>query len=168
MQYVIYISGILFCSCATEVFQFRVVGCSVSFGGRFTAHCCFWPPKEHCCHPWHGWEVWNIYDLSCLFFCINMWACLSWTTFYYMLSKCLSGFAVNNAYLWQLYSIPSKNANEIMSCQWFFLMIGCLLWIEVSGVFAKCSFYRCEFDPIAGGEMIQLEHHNFLKPEESF
>lgn len=30
------------------------------------------------------------------------------------------------------------------------------------------SFYRCEFDPAAGGEMTQREHHNFLKPEESF
>ncbi|CAM8894397.1 unnamed protein product [Rhodiola kirilowii] len=30
------------------------------------------------------------------------------------------------------------------------------------------SFYRCEFDPVNGGEMIQLEYHNFLKPEESF
>lgn len=24
------------------------------------------------------------------------------------------------------------------------------------------SFYRCRFDPVAGGEMTQLEHHNFL------
>jgi hypothetical protein len=28
-----------------------------------------------------------------------------------------------------------------------------------------CSFYRCEFDPVAGGEMIQLEYHNFLNAE---
>ncbi|KAJ9696451.1 hypothetical protein PVL29_008601 [Vitis rotundifolia] len=27
------------------------------------------------------------------------------------------------------------------------------------------SFYRCQFDPVSGGEMIQLEYHNFLKPE---
>ncbi|KAK6937412.1 WD40 repeat [Dillenia turbinata] len=27
------------------------------------------------------------------------------------------------------------------------------------------SFYRCEFDPVNGGEMTQLEYHNFLKPE---
>ncbi|KAG5232435.1 autophagy-related protein [Salix suchowensis] len=27
------------------------------------------------------------------------------------------------------------------------------------------SFYRCEFDPVAGGEMIQLEYHNFLNVE---
>ncbi|XP_052302481.1 autophagy-related protein 18a isoform X2 [Populus trichocarpa] len=27
------------------------------------------------------------------------------------------------------------------------------------------SFYRCEFDPVAGGEMIQLEYHNFLNAE---
>ncbi|KAI3893598.1 hypothetical protein MKW92_052268 [Papaver armeniacum] len=26
------------------------------------------------------------------------------------------------------------------------------------------SFYRCRFDPVAGGEMTQLEHHNFLNP----
>ncbi|XP_065867947.1 uncharacterized protein [Euphorbia lathyris] len=25
------------------------------------------------------------------------------------------------------------------------------------------SFYRCEFDPAFGGEMNQLEHHNFLQ-----
>ncbi|XP_062144952.1 autophagy-related protein 18a-like [Alnus glutinosa] len=30
------------------------------------------------------------------------------------------------------------------------------------------SFYRCEFDPANGGEMTQLEYHNFLKPEEAF
>ncbi|XP_027098381.1 autophagy-related protein 18a-like [Coffea arabica] len=26
------------------------------------------------------------------------------------------------------------------------------------------SFYRCKFDPVTGGEMTQLEYHNFLKP----
>lgn len=30
------------------------------------------------------------------------------------------------------------------------------------------SFYRCQFDPTTGGEMTQLEYHNFLKPEEAF
>ncbi|KAJ9681915.1 hypothetical protein PVL29_018008 [Vitis rotundifolia] len=30
------------------------------------------------------------------------------------------------------------------------------------------SFYRCQFDPVAGGEMTQLEYYNFLKPEETF
>lgn len=30
------------------------------------------------------------------------------------------------------------------------------------------SFYRCKFNPESGGEMTQLEHHNFLKPEETF
>ncbi|CAH9075948.1 unnamed protein product [Cuscuta epithymum] len=30
------------------------------------------------------------------------------------------------------------------------------------------SFYRCQFDPAAGGEMNLLEHHNFLHPVESF
>ncbi|XP_057503571.1 autophagy-related protein 18a-like [Actinidia eriantha] len=30
------------------------------------------------------------------------------------------------------------------------------------------SFYRCQFNPVVGGEMIQLEHQNFLKPEETF
>ncbi|OVA04316.1 WD40 repeat [Macleaya cordata] len=30
------------------------------------------------------------------------------------------------------------------------------------------SFYRCQFDPVTGGEMTQLEFHNFLKPEEAF
>ena len=30
------------------------------------------------------------------------------------------------------------------------------------------SFYRCQFDPVTGGEMTQLEYHNFLKPEEAF
>ncbi|KAL6214844.1 hypothetical protein ACLB2K_014276 [Fragaria x ananassa] len=30
------------------------------------------------------------------------------------------------------------------------------------------SFYRCQFDPVNGGEMTQLEYHNFLKPEEAF
>ncbi|XP_016495485.2 autophagy-related protein 18a [Nicotiana tabacum] len=30
------------------------------------------------------------------------------------------------------------------------------------------SFYRCEFDAAAGGEMTLLEHHSFLKPEENF
>ncbi|MED6111803.1 Autophagy- protein 18a [Stylosanthes scabra] len=29
------------------------------------------------------------------------------------------------------------------------------------------SFYRCQFDPGHGGEMTQLEYHNFLKPESS-
>ncbi|KAA8543122.1 hypothetical protein F0562_021383 [Nyssa sinensis] len=29
------------------------------------------------------------------------------------------------------------------------------------------SFYRCQFDPVSGGEMTQLEYHNFLKPEEA-
>ncbi|CAJ1878691.1 unnamed protein product [Sphenostylis stenocarpa] len=27
------------------------------------------------------------------------------------------------------------------------------------------SFYRCQFDPLHGGEMTQLEHHNFLNPQ---
>ncbi|XP_065861306.1 autophagy-related protein 18a [Euphorbia lathyris] len=30
------------------------------------------------------------------------------------------------------------------------------------------SFYRCQFDPVNGGEMSQLEYHNFLKPESAF
>ncbi|KAJ0053284.1 hypothetical protein Pint_01019 [Pistacia integerrima] len=30
------------------------------------------------------------------------------------------------------------------------------------------SFYRCEFDPVNGGEMTQIEYHNFLKPEAVF
>ncbi|KAK8654318.1 hypothetical protein V6N13_128289 [Hibiscus sabdariffa] len=30
------------------------------------------------------------------------------------------------------------------------------------------SFYRCQFDPVNGGEMTQLEYHNFLKPEVAF
>ncbi|GFQ05704.1 autophagy-related protein 18a [Phtheirospermum japonicum] len=30
------------------------------------------------------------------------------------------------------------------------------------------SFYRCKFDPATGGEMTQLEYHNFLIPEEGF
>ncbi|CAH1419507.1 unnamed protein product [Lactuca virosa] len=30
------------------------------------------------------------------------------------------------------------------------------------------SFYRCKFDPTTGGEMTQLEYHNFVKPENSF
>ncbi|KAL7198918.1 hypothetical protein ACSBR2_021251 [Camellia fascicularis] len=30
------------------------------------------------------------------------------------------------------------------------------------------SFYRCQFDPVSGGEMTQLEYHNFLKPEDAF
>lgn len=28
------------------------------------------------------------------------------------------------------------------------------------------SFYRCQFDPVNGGEMQQLECHNFLKPSD--
>lgn len=28
------------------------------------------------------------------------------------------------------------------------------------------SFYRCKFDPVSGGEMVQLEYHSFLKSEE--
>ncbi|WVZ67530.1 hypothetical protein U9M48_016592 [Paspalum notatum var. saurae] len=28
------------------------------------------------------------------------------------------------------------------------------------------SFYRCQFDPVNGGEMLQLECYNFLKPSE--
>lgn len=28
------------------------------------------------------------------------------------------------------------------------------------------SFYSCKFDPVSGGEMSQLEYHNFLKLEE--
>ncbi|WRX23018.1 WD40 repeat - like 10 [Theobroma cacao] len=30
------------------------------------------------------------------------------------------------------------------------------------------SFLRCKFDPVNGGQMTQLEGHNFLKPEETF
>ncbi|KAI4301774.1 hypothetical protein L6164_035021 [Bauhinia variegata] len=30
------------------------------------------------------------------------------------------------------------------------------------------SFYRCQFDPVTGGEMTQLEYYSFLKPEETF
>ncbi|KAK3041479.1 hypothetical protein RJ639_000456, partial [Escallonia herrerae] len=30
------------------------------------------------------------------------------------------------------------------------------------------SFYRCKFDPATGGEMTQLEYHNFLYPEEPY
>ncbi|XVF80485.1 hypothetical protein PTKIN_Ptkin15bG0077700 [Pterospermum kingtungense] len=30
------------------------------------------------------------------------------------------------------------------------------------------SFYRCQYDPVNGGEMTQLEYHNFLKPEAAF
>ncbi|KAF6142675.1 hypothetical protein GIB67_015161 [Kingdonia uniflora] len=30
------------------------------------------------------------------------------------------------------------------------------------------SFYRCQFDPVTGGEMTQLEFYNFLNPKETF
>ncbi|ERN16994.1 hypothetical protein AMTRI_Chr02g264970 [Amborella trichopoda] len=30
------------------------------------------------------------------------------------------------------------------------------------------SFYRCRFNPVQSGEMVQLEHHNFLKPDVTF
>ncbi|KAL8192027.1 hypothetical protein R6Q57_028148 [Mikania cordata] len=30
------------------------------------------------------------------------------------------------------------------------------------------SFYRCKFDPKTGGEMTQLEYHNFMKPDDCF
>ncbi|CAA0832040.1 Autophagy-related protein 18a [Striga hermonthica] len=30
------------------------------------------------------------------------------------------------------------------------------------------SFYRCRFNPATGGEMTQLEYHNFLNPEAAF
>ncbi|PIA59943.1 hypothetical protein AQUCO_00400665v1 [Aquilegia coerulea] len=30
------------------------------------------------------------------------------------------------------------------------------------------SFFRCQFDPITGGEMTQLEFYNFLQPKETF
>ncbi|KAF5803232.1 putative transcription factor WD40-like family [Helianthus annuus] len=30
------------------------------------------------------------------------------------------------------------------------------------------SFYRCQFDPVAGGEMTVVESRNFLKPDETF
>ncbi|XP_010545021.1 PREDICTED: autophagy-related protein 18a [Tarenaya hassleriana] len=30
------------------------------------------------------------------------------------------------------------------------------------------SFYRCQFDPVHGGEMTQLEYHNILKPPSVF
>ncbi|KAL6146575.1 PREDICTED: autophagy-related protein 18a-like [Fragaria vesca subsp. vesca] len=30
------------------------------------------------------------------------------------------------------------------------------------------SFYRCQFDPVNGGEMTQLEYHNFVKPDTTF
>ncbi|KAI7747696.1 hypothetical protein M8C21_029034 [Ambrosia artemisiifolia] len=30
------------------------------------------------------------------------------------------------------------------------------------------SFYRCRFDPKTGGEMTQLEYHNFVKPDDCF
>ncbi|CAA2980090.1 autophagy-related 18a [Olea europaea subsp. europaea] len=30
------------------------------------------------------------------------------------------------------------------------------------------SYYRCQFDPEARGEMIQLQHYNFLHPEQNF
>ncbi|KAL5712976.1 Autophagy-related protein 18a [Ranunculus cassubicifolius] len=30
------------------------------------------------------------------------------------------------------------------------------------------SFYRCQFDPMTGGEMTQLEFYNFLSPKETF
>ncbi|KAK8588245.1 hypothetical protein V6N12_022700 [Hibiscus sabdariffa] len=30
------------------------------------------------------------------------------------------------------------------------------------------SFYRCQYDPVNGGEMTQLEYHNFLKPDAAF
>lgn len=29
------------------------------------------------------------------------------------------------------------------------------------------SFYRCEYDPVSGGEMKQLECHNFLRPDQN-
>ncbi|GJY61249.1 hypothetical protein Tco_0461906 [Tanacetum coccineum] len=29
------------------------------------------------------------------------------------------------------------------------------------------SFYWCEFDPVAGGDMTVVEYHNFLKPSEA-
>ncbi|KAL6132713.1 hypothetical protein ACLB2K_064952 [Fragaria x ananassa] len=30
------------------------------------------------------------------------------------------------------------------------------------------SFYRCQFDPVNGGEMTQLEYHNFVNPDTTF
>ncbi|XP_022728239.1 autophagy-related protein 18a-like isoform X2 [Durio zibethinus] len=43
-----------------------------------------------------------------------------------------------------------------------------ILGIDGRAVGYGCSFYRCQFDPVNGGEMTQLEYHNFLKPEAAF
>jgi hypothetical protein len=55
----------------------------------------------------------------------------------------------------------------------FFEIISMILLEKMAKYFCfvikyMCSFYRCEFDPANGGEMTQLEYHNFLKPEEAF
>lgn len=76
-----------------------------------------------------------------------------------------------------------------LECSYILVIAGSYLWnvqttlvlicyieneyIELKFVFwyakwLECSFYRCQFDPVNGGEMTQLEYHNFLKPEEAF
>jgi len=61
------------------------------------------------------------------------------------------------------------------SCYFFFF--GLALFLDKRNFWNKivdrqfgyvCSFYRCQFDPVNGGEMTQLEYHNFLKPEAAF
>jgi hypothetical protein len=53
---VINMSLLNFCRYSAEVFQLRVVICSVPFTRSHTLHCSFWC-SEHCNDGWLGWQV---------------------------------------------------------------------------------------------------------------
>jgi hypothetical protein len=75
----------------------------------------------------------------------------------------------------QLYTSSSPEPPPQLLANFFFF--GMALFLDKRNFWNKivdrqfgyvCSFYRCQFDPVNGGEMTQLEYHNFLKPEAAF
>lgn len=60
-----------------------------------------------------------------------------------------------------LHTISSKT-QKLHIISWYLTWISYI--VDSTGF---CSFYRCEFDPVAGGEMKQLECHFYLKTEEN-
>jgi hypothetical protein len=90
--------------------------------------------------------------------------------FSYLLPSCSSGLHIAPN------STPHPHRNHHLNFLLFFFF-GLALFLDKRNFWNKivdrqfgyvCSFYRCQFDPVNGGEMTQLEYHNFLKPEAAF
>lgn len=64
------------------------------------------------------------------------------------------------------YSYYSWNGWEVRYLNYICMLFILSSRVDIDFQCAFCSFYRCKFDPIRGGEMTQLECQNFLRSSE--